>query len=77
MNEKINDQPIFVRVDEYQDVLDILTLVRQRLSKANNLLQSIKRVKQEEDIEITKWTRSLEALDRQVGEVDRLLFKPR
>lgn len=70
------DQPIFVRIDEYQDILDLLTLVRERLGKATHLLQSIHKIREEEELEINNWSRSLSELDRRVAEIDRLLFKP-
>jgi len=71
----VSEQPIFVRVDEYQDVLDLLTLIRQRLGKAQSLLENLQKIKQEEEMELGEWGRSVADIDRRVEEIDKLLFK--
>lgn len=68
--------PVFVRVDEYKDVLDIMGIIKDKLSEARNTLGRINELKNEEDSELDLWNTSLEEIERKIEHIDKTLFQP-
>ena len=68
--------PVFVRIDEYKDILDVMNLIKNRIKDARNVLGKINELKNEEDAELELWKTSLDEVERKVGFVDKALFEP-
>jgi chromosome segregation ATPase len=75
-NQKSNESPIFVRVDEYKDFLDVIELIKGKIAEAKTTLQKINELKNSEDTEIEVWTNELEEINRKISLIDRTLFEP-
>ena len=73
MNERA---PVFVKVDDYKDIADIVSLMREKITQAKFLLGKIKEIKSQEDAEIATWTRELDEVDARVINIDRTLAEP-
>jgi hypothetical protein len=70
------DMPIYVKIDEYRDVLDVLNMIKSKLKEAKDTLAKINDLKNQEDVEIERWKAGLENVSRKVEAADRLLFEP-
>lgn len=68
--------PVFVKIDEYKDVLDILDLVKNKLGDAKKALHEINEMKNQEDEELAVWARELEEVDKKVEFIDHTLLEP-
>lgn len=68
--------PVFVKVDEYKDIVDIVTLMREKIKHAKLLLDKIAEQKAKEDAELASWARELENIEHSVSNVDRTLLEP-
>ncbi len=68
--------PVFVRVDEYKDVLDVMNLIKSKIGEARETLAKLNDLKNEEDAELELWHTSLEEIERKVDFVDKTLFEP-
>jgi len=68
--------PVYVKIDEYKDVLDILSLVKDKVSEAKDILNHIEDIKSEEDNEIETTKLSLEEIENKIKFVDKSLFEP-
>lgn len=68
--------PVFVRIDEYKDVLDVMNLIKSKIGEARETLAKINDLKNEEDVELELWHTSLEEIERKVEFVDKTLFEP-
>jgi len=66
--------PIFVKIDDYKDIIDIVTLLRKKINSAKDILGSINNLKSEEDAEIEQWNSNLEEIERKVEFIDRSLY---
>ncbi|MBN2368568.1 hypothetical protein JXC34_06110 [Candidatus Woesearchaeota archaeon] len=71
------DQNVFVRIDEYKDVLDIITLVNEKVKEARIVLGKINDLKNQEDNELDAWRNSLDDVERKMKYIDQTLFEPR
>jgi hypothetical protein len=68
--------PVFVKIDEYKDIMDIMSLMREKLRQAKFLLDKIAELKAQEDAELATWAKELEDVDSRVSTIDKTLFEP-
>ena len=68
--------PIYVRVEEYKDVLDVINLVKNKLVDTKDLLNRINELKSKEDAELEKWHFEMDEVERKIDFIDRTLFEP-
>ena len=71
-----NETPVFVRIDNYNDVLDVIQLIRSKLDEAKTTLNKINELKDQEDNEIELWENELEEIERKTKFIDKSLFEP-
>lgn len=76
MNETRETMPIYVKIDEYKDVLDIMNMIKSKLNDARKILGKINDLKNEEDAELELWHTGLDEVERKVEFVDKTLFEP-
>jgi hypothetical protein len=69
--------PIFVKVEDYRDVLDMIDLLKQKINDANGIIKGIKQIKEKEDHEIETWEASLEEVESRVASIDKTLVEIR
>ncbi len=74
MDEK--QAPVFVKVENYKDVLDIIDMIRGKVDQAKNTLADINELKNEEDAELDLWSSTLDEIEKKVHNIDRVLFEP-
>ncbi|MFH1455723.1 MAG: hypothetical protein ABIF40_02120 [archaeon] len=69
------DQPLFVRIDEYKDVIDTLNALKTKLKEAGTILGDLDRIKEEEDKELAEWHDDLEMIKEKLMHIDQVLFE--
>lgn len=72
----VNEMPVFVKIDEYKDVLEVIELMRNKIEQAKDILGRIHDLKNEEDSEIESWKTSIEEIERKVEDIDNTLLEP-
>ncbi len=68
--------PVFVKIDEYKDIVDIMTLIREKMRQAKFLLDKIAELKAQEDSELATWAKELEDVEARISSIDRALLEP-
>lgn len=68
--------PVFVKVEDYKDVLDILDLVKNKISDAKTVMGEINDLKNQEDTELQAWASEIYEIEKNVEYVDQTLFEP-
>ena len=68
---------VFVKVDEYKDMLDIIDLIQEKVKEAKTILGKINDLKNQEDSELELWKNSLDDVERKLNFVDQTLFEPK
>ncbi|MEA3515222.1 MAG: hypothetical protein U9R34_07105 [Nanoarchaeota archaeon] len=72
----MKETPIFIKIDQYKDVLDILHLAKSKIREARVLIEKINELKNTEDTEIKTWQNSLDEVEKRVMFIDKSLFEP-
>lgn len=68
--------PVFVKIDEYKDIMDIMALMREKLRQAKFLLDKVAELKAQEDQELATWAKELDDVEARVSSIDKSLFEP-
>lgn len=72
-----NNIPVFVKVEEYKDVIDIMKVLKEKVKEANVILGDINKLKNEEDAELELWSKNLTDVNSKLEFIDKLLFEPK
>ena len=68
--------PIFIKINEYKDVIDTIDLIKTKIEEAKKNLEKIKDLKDKEDTEMDSWASTLDDADQKINEIDKALFEP-
>ena len=74
--ERSEGMPVYVRIEEYKDVLDVMNLIKSKIAEAKETLAKLNDLKNEEDAELELWHTTLEEVERKVDFADKALFEP-
>jgi cell shape-determining protein MreC len=67
---------VFVKVDEYDDVLEIVQAARKKIDEAKDTLSKIHDLKNEEDHQLEMWQSTLGEIEKKVDFIDHSLSEP-
>ena len=68
--------PVFVRIEDYKDVLDIMELIKSKITEAKQTIEQINVLKNQEDSELELWHNELTDIERKIEYMDSTLFEP-
>ena len=68
--------PVYVKIDEYDQVLDVLESVKKSIAEARRTLEELNQLREEENAEFQKWLNSLDDIEDRVDEMDKMVFEP-
>ena len=69
-------EPIYVKIDEYQKVLDTIEVIKNKIQEAKMTLNRIEKLRYEENTEIDMWNSELQEVEGKLKHIDHLMFKP-
>ena len=72
----MDKMPVFVKIDEYNDVLNLIRTVRRKLDEAKDTLIRINDLKNEEDHQLELWQNTLNEVEKKVDFLDHSLSEP-
>ena len=67
--------PVYVKIDEFKDILGTLNTVKGKLNEANETLAQISELKAKEDQELEAWKQTLSEVADKVASLDNVLFE--
>ncbi len=70
------EAPVFVKIEDYKDILDVMDLIKDRLAEAKRTLADINELKNDEDAELELWGSTLNDIEKKLDDIDRTLFEP-
>ena len=74
MKEKLG-APVFVKVDEYKEILDVLDMVKGKISEIRDTLAGINDLRNEEDSEVSMWSGTIDDIEKKIDEIDNMMFE--
>lgn len=76
MKEEKTGAPVFVKVDEYKEILDVLEMVKGKIKEIRDTLGSINELRNEEDAELAVWSNTINDIEKKIDGIDRIMFEP-
>jgi len=73
---KMERMPVFVKVDEYDDVLNLIKLIRKKIDESKETLMKINELKNEEDHQLEMWQNNLAEVEKKIDFVEHSLNEP-
>lgn len=67
-------KPLFVKVDDYKDVHNVLALTKAKVMEAKEILVRIERLRQEETAETDLWKNEIADVEQRLEFIDRSMF---
>jgi len=69
--------PIYIKIEHYEDVLDLVNLIKDKLKDSKSTLGRIHELKVEEDNKLESWRLALLDVEQKIHDVDIKLSEPR
>ena len=76
MREHNTGASVFVKIDEYKEILDVMELLKSKLKEARSTLAKVETLRAQEEHEIRQWNSTIDDLDNKINSIDRNLFEP-
>jgi uncharacterized NAD(P)/FAD-binding protein YdhS len=68
--------PVFVKVDEYEEVLSIVKMIRKKIDEAKETILKINELKNEEDHQMEIWQNNLAEVEKKIDFIEHSLNEP-
>jgi len=68
--------PVFIKIEEYDDVLKLMKLIRKKLEEAKATVLRINDLKNEEDHQLEMWDNALAEVEKKIDFIDSSLNEP-
>ena len=69
----VHEKAVFVRIDEYKEVIDLFEKLKGKLAKAKDTLGKVVELKREEQTEIDLWNNSVAEIEKKLAYIDKVL----
>ena len=67
---------VFVKIEDYKEVLEVLQLLQHKIRQARAILRKIDELRSQEDAELDEWKAQLDDVEKKVNNVDQSLLEP-
>lgn len=67
-------EPVFVRIDKFEEGLDMFEKAKQKLSEIEEFLAEMKRVNEKEERELEKWESEILSIKKNFEKMDKNIF---
>lgn len=76
MREERSGAPVFVKVEEYKEILDVLDMIKGKIKEIRGTLGSINELRNEEDSELAMWNSTINEIEKKIEGIDKIMFEP-
>ncbi len=70
-----DSNPIFVKIDKYNEILDIVNVINKKINTIKQLLDEVESLKQKEDEEVSTWKDNLTEITHKIENVQEQLVQ--
>jgi archaellum component FlaC len=69
-------KPVYVKLDEYKNILALVDTLKAQVNGAKETLDEIRKLKQEEDVELEIWQTVIHEIENRVNFIDNTITEP-
>lgn len=71
----MSNKPLFVKIDEYEELKDMIQLVKNKINESKNALTAIKQLEEQEAAELESWDNEIEKVEKNIEYMQSILFE--
>lgn len=71
------DMPVFIRIDNYKEVIELMKAINKKLKESKEYLERISALKNEEDAKIEEWGGVIQGVENKIDFVNSALTEPK
>ncbi|MBI2629702.1 hypothetical protein HYW76_01245 [Candidatus Pacearchaeota archaeon] len=71
----LRNEPLFIRIDKYQDSISDLEEVKRRILEIEDVLKNIRDVRAKEEVELQQWEAEIHEAKMNLDKIDRTIFQ--
>ena len=68
--------PVFVKIEDYRQMLDVIEMIKKNLAEAKKMLADLNQLKEQESTEIQSWGTEIDQIEAKINDIDKLMFEP-
>ena len=72
----VEKMPVLIKIEEYEEVLELVKMIRRKLEDAKTTLLKVNDLKNEEDHQLEMWQNALAEVEKKIDFVDQSLNEP-
>ena len=69
-------KPVYVKLDEYKNILALVDTLNAQVQAAKETLDDIRKLKQEEDVELEIWQTVIQEIENRMNFIDETITEP-
>ena len=69
-------KPVYIKINEYNDLLDVLALARSKLQQAKSLHAKLSELNKQEEEHVAQWEELIALAEKNLEELDETLARP-
>ena len=69
-------KPVYVKLEEYKNILALVDTLKAQLMSAKDTLNEIRKLKQEEDVELEIWQTVVTEIENRITFIDNTITEP-
>ncbi len=69
-------KPVYVKLEEYKNILALVDTLKAQLMSAKDTLSEIRKLKQEEDVELEIWQTVVTEIENRIHFIDNTITEP-
>ena len=67
-------EPVFIRIDRFEEALKIFNEMKSKVSEIDGVLEDIRKIKEKEDNELKIWENEVRSMKEQIEKVNKDIF---
>jgi predicted nucleic acid-binding Zn-ribbon protein len=67
------DKPLFIKVNEYKDIKDIIVLIKTKVGEVKKTLYDIDSLKKQEEEELSKWHSQVNDVEKKIDFISQTM----
>ena len=68
---------VYVKIEEYKDVTEIIDLLKNKIQEAKNTIEQVEALKTQEDSTLAEWKQDLKLVEEKITFLDNALMEPK
>lgn len=76
MKENNPGASVFVKINDYKEIVNVIDMLKSKLKEARSTLSRIESLKAQEEEQLGQWNSTIDEVEAKISSIDKSLFEP-